>query len=180
MAQAPEHLSGWQKAAIDTTIACTQAALAGAEELLRLNLEAARTAIEQHAHAARALLAATDPGELMRVRARLAQQTMQQAATYAQEVYELVSGTQAQIARHTERQLTGFDEDLVRRAGHAMDGAPGTEVAVAAMKSSLAASAAMIDNLNRATRQFADLSEATIRAAAANVAKGAEGRAGAP
>jgi len=49
-------------------------------------------------------------------------------------------------------------------------------VAVAAVKSSLAASAAMMENLNRATRQFADLSEATIRAAAANMVKAAEAR----
>jgi phasin family protein len=176
MTQAPEHMSGWQRAAIDTTIACSQAALAGAEELLRLNLEAARAALEQHAQAVRALLETTDPGELMRVRARLVQQTMQQAAAYAQDVYELVSETQAQLTRHAERQLAGFNEDLVRRAGQAGDGAPGAEVAVAAVKSSLAASAAMIDNLNRATRQFADVSEATIRAAAANLVKAAEPR----
>jgi phasin family protein len=180
MAQAPEHLSGWQRAAIDTAIACTQAALAGAEELLRLNLEAARTSLEQHAQAARALLATTDPGELLRVRARLAQQTMQQAASYARDVYDLVSETQAQLAQHAGRQLAGIGDDLIRRAGETGESAPGAEVAMAAVKSSLAASAAMIDNLNRATRQFADVSEATIRAAATNMAKAAEARHPAP
>jgi phasin family protein len=180
MAQASEHLSGWQRAAIDTTIACTQAALAGAEELLRLNLEAARTVLEQHAQTARALLAATDPGELMSVRARAAQQTMQQAASYARDVYELVSETQAQLAQHAGRQLAGIGDDLIRRAGETGESAPGAEVAMAAVKSSLAASAAMIDNLNRATRQFADVSEATIRAAAANMVKAAEARHPAP
>jgi phasin family protein len=177
MAQASEQLAGWQKAAIDTTIACTQAALAGAEQLLRLNLEAARTALEQHAQATRALLGTTDPDELMRLRSRLVQQTMHQAATYAQNVYELVSATQAQFAQHTERQLAGFNEALMARAERA---APGAEVTVAAVKSSLAASAAVMENLNRATRQFADLSEATIRAAATNIAKAAEPRSPTP
>src|SRR5581483_8930753 len=119
-------------------------------------LEAARRALEQHAESARALLGTTDPGELMRVRTRLVEQTMQQAAAYAQDVYELVSATQEQLAQHAERQLAGFDEDLARRAGQAMDAAPGAEVALAAVKSSLAASAAMVENLSRATRQFAD------------------------
>jgi phasin family protein len=177
MAQASEQLSGWQKAAIDTTIACAQAALAGAEQLLRLNLEAARTALEQQAQATRALLGTTDPDELMRLRSRLVQQTMQQTATYAQEVYELVSATQAQLAQHTERQLAGINDDLVARAQQSI---PGAEVTVAAVKSSLAASAAVMENLNRATRQFADLSEATIRAAAMNIAKAAEPRSPAP
>src|SRR4051812_24137212 len=85
MAQAPEHLSGWQRAAIDTSIACAQAALAGAEQLLRLNMEAARTALEQQAQVARALLGTADHAELMRIRSRLAQQTMQQVAAYAQD-----------------------------------------------------------------------------------------------
>lgn len=178
MTQAPEHLSGWRSAAIDTTIACTQAALAGAEALLELNLQAARRALEQHAEAARALLGTADPAELMRVRTRLVEQTMQQAAAYAQDVYELVSETQAQLARHAERQLAGFNDDLVRRAGEALEGSPGAEVAVAAVRSSLAASAAMIENLNRATRQFADVSEATLRAAAKQMARTAEARPG--
>src|SRR6184192_3300707 len=77
MAQAPEQFSAWQRAAIDSTIACAQAALSGAEQLLRLNLVAARTALEQHAQAARELLATSDAQELMRLRSRLAQQTMQ-------------------------------------------------------------------------------------------------------
>jgi phasin family protein len=178
MAQATEPLSAWQRAAIDTSIACAQAALAGSEQLLRLNLEAARTALEQHAQAARELLATGDPQELMRLRSRLAQQTMQQAAAYAQDVYELVSETQAQFAQHAERQFARFNDELLARAEQAGQGAPGAEVAVAAVKSSLAASAAMMDNLNRATQQFADLSQATIRAATANMTKQAEARGG--
>jgi phasin family protein len=180
MSQAPEQLAGWQRAAIDTTIACAQSALAGAEELLRLNLEAARAALDQHAQAARALLGTSDPQDLIRLRTRLAQQSMQQAAAYAQDVYELVSATQAQLAQHVQRQLAGFGEDLVERAEQGGRAAPGAEVAVAAVKSSLAASAAMMENLNRATRQFADLSEATIRAAAMNMARSAEARSAGP
>ena len=178
MAQASEPLSAWQRAAIDTSIACAQAALAGAEQLLRLNLEAARTALEQHAEAARELLGTSDPQELMRLRSRLAQQSIQQAAAYAQDVYELVSATQAQFAQHTERQFARFNEEMLARAEHTDPVAPGAEVAVAAVKSSLAASAAVMENLNRATKQFADLSEATIRAAAANMVKPAARSAG--
>jgi phasin family protein len=180
MAQAPEQFSAWQRAAIDSTIACAQAALTGAEQLLRLNLVAARTALEQHAQAARELLATSDAQELMRLRSRLAQQTMQQAAAYAQDVYELVSETQAQLARQAEQQFERFSEDVLKPAQQAGQSAPGAEVAVAAVKSSLAASAAMMDNLNRATKQFADLSEATIRDAAANMVKAAAARPAGP
>jgi nitrogen-specific signal transduction histidine kinase len=158
MVQAPEKLSGWQRAAIDTTIACAQTALAGAEQLLRLNIDAA--------------------AELMRLRSRLAQQTMEQAAAYAQEVYELVRETQSQLAQHAERQLAGLNDDLARRSDEGAS--PGAEVAVAAVRSSIAASAAVMENLNRATQQFADLSQATIRAAATNLGRVGEPQAPGP
>ena len=51
-------------------------------------------------------------------------------------------------------------------------GAPGAEMQSAALKSTLAASSAMMESLNQATRQFAELSEATMKAAAAQMVKG--------
>ena len=164
MAQAPEHISGWQRAALDSTIACAQAALEGAEDLLRLNLGAARVALEQHARVMRALLATTDPQELVRVRSRLAQEAVQQTASYAQEAHEILAATLAQLSQHAERQRAAF-------GGPAWRGEPepaGANVTVAAVKSSLAASAAMIDNLDRATRQFAEISNAAMNTAALN------------
>jgi len=174
MVQVPEQLSAWQRAALDATIAYAQATLAGAEQLLRLNLEAARAALEQQAQAARDLLSAEDPQELLKLRSRLAQTSMQRTASYAQNIYELVSQTQAQLASLAQEQWSQANEKALQRAKQAGRELPGAEVAMAAVKSSLAASAAMVDNLDRATRQFADLSEASIRAATANMVKQAQ------
>jgi phasin family protein len=176
MAQIPEQLSAWQKVAIDATIAYAQATLASAEQLLRLNLEAARAALEQQAQAARDLLSSEDPQELLNLRSRLAEASMQRTASYAQDVYELVSQTQAQLARLAEQQWSHVNERALQRESAGQQEVPGAEVAMAAVKSSLAASAAMMDNLDRATRQFADLSEASIRAVTANMVKRAQGR----
>jgi phasin family protein len=170
MAQIPEQLSLWQKAAIDASIAYAQTALTSAEQLLRLNLEAARTALEQQAQAARDLLTTNDPQELAQLRTRLAQNSMEKTASYAQGVYELVSQTQAQLAGLAEQQFARVNEQFLKYAAPGST-APGSEVTAAAVQSSLAASAAMMENLNRATKQFADLSEATIRAAASNMVR---------
>src|SRR5262252_4646905 len=80
MAQIPEQLSAWQKVAIDSSIAYAQATLASAEQLLRLNLEAARASLEQQAQAARDLLSSEDPQELLKLRSRLAEASMQRTA----------------------------------------------------------------------------------------------------
>jgi hypothetical protein len=55
-------------------------------------------------------------------------------------------------------------------------GAPGAEASSAALKSTFAATSAMIESLNQATRQFAELSEATMKAATAQMVKTAEKR----
>jgi phasin family protein len=173
MVQISKPLPVWQRTAIDAVIACAQTTLESAEQLLRLNLEAARAALEQQSQAARDLLAAEDTQQLASVRERLAQSSMQRAAAYAQNVYELVSQAQAQLVRLAEQQWSGVDGEVLRQAGQPGGETPGAEVAAAAVKSSLAASAAMIESLDRATRQFADLSEASIRAATAQMVKNA-------
>ena len=72
MATTPDQLAAWQKAAIDATIACAQTTLASAEQIMRLNLEAARATLEQNVATARDLMAVNDPQQLLHVRSQLA------------------------------------------------------------------------------------------------------------
>jgi gamma-glutamyl:cysteine ligase YbdK (ATP-grasp superfamily) len=63
-------------------------------------------------------------------------------------------------------------KDMTAGADTLGKGAPGGDLQSAALKSTLAASSAMMESLNQATRQFAELSEATMKAAAAQMVKG--------
>ena len=83
MANPTDTLAAWQKAALDATTACTQAALASAEQLIKLNLETARKALEQQAQTTRELLSMSDPQQLVAMRSKFVQQEMQQSAAYA-------------------------------------------------------------------------------------------------
>jgi len=171
MANPNEQLAAWQKAALESTLTFAQASLAGAEQLLKLNLDAARSALEQAGKNTRELLSITDPQELVELRSKIAQTNMQQTATYAQSIYEIVSHTQALLTKLGEEQHTRLTQQAATGAEQLTKGAPGAEVASAAVKSTLAATNAMMDNLNRATKQFADLSEASIKAATAGMFK---------
>ncbi len=172
MANPTDTLAAWQKAALDATIAGTQATLASAEQLFKLNLDTARKALEQQTQSARDLLSVTDPQQLVAMRAKLAQQNMQQSAAYANSIYELVSQTQAHVSKLVEEQFSRLNQDMAKGADALGAGMPGTEVATAALKSSMAASAAMLDGLNRAAKQFQELSDANIKAATANMVRG--------
>jgi len=172
MANPTDTLAAWQKAALDATIAGTQAALSSAEQLIKLNLETARKALEQQTQTTRELLSVSDPQQLVAMRSKLAQQGMQQSAAYANSIYEIVSQTQSHISKLAEDQFSRLSQAMPQGAEPLAANAPGAEVAAAVWKSSMAASSALLDGLNRAARQFQELSETNIKAATAGMVRG--------
>jgi len=168
-----KQMADWNQAAVDAAMSYARAGLTTAEQLLRLNLDAARASLEQNTKATRELLSANDPQELMALRSRLAETNMQQAAAYANSVYELVSETQSALSRMFEDGVARFSKDITESADKVGRNAPGGEIQAAALKSTLAATSAMMESLNQASRQFAALSESAIKAAAAQMVRGA-------
>jgi phasin family protein len=171
MTNPQEQLASWQKAALESTLTYAKASITSAEQLLNLNLEAARNSLEQAGKNTRELLAIKDPQELEQLRAKIAQTNMQQTATYAQNIYEIVSQTQALLTKLAEDQFSRLNKEASFGAEHLGKGAPGADIAAATVKSTLAATNAMMENLNRATKQFAELSEASIKTATAGMFK---------
>ena len=171
MANPNEQLAAWQKAALESTLTYAQASLSSAEQLLKLNLDAARNSLEQAGKNTRDLLAISNPQELAQLQAKFAQANMQQTASYAQNIYEIVSQTQSMLTKLNEEQFSRLNKDAVAGAEKLSKGAPGGDVAANTVKSTLAATNAMMDNLNRATKQFAELSEASIKAATVGMFK---------
>jgi phasin family protein len=171
MANPTEQLAAWQKAALESTLTYAQASIASAEQLLKLNLDAARNSLEQAGKNTRELLSISDPQELAQLRTKIAQANMQQTASYAQNIYEVVSQTQALLTKLNEDQFSRLSKEAAAGAEKLGKGTPGANAAANTVKSTLAATNAMMDNLNRATKQFAELSEASIKAATAGIFK---------
>jgi phasin family protein len=140
---------------------------------MKLNVETARATLQQATAAARELLSVKDPEQLMTMRTKLAQINMQQAATYAQSIYDIVSDTQRQLGRLWEDQIAQMTKSVTAETEGIAKGTPGAEFSSAALKSTLAATSAMMESLNQATRQFAELSESTMKAATAQMVKSA-------
>ncbi len=172
MTNPTEQLAAWNQAAYDAAMNYARASLTSAEQLLRLNLDTARATLDMASRATRDLMSVNDPQQFVQARTKLAQDNMQQAATYAQSVYAIVSQAQREISKLFDEQMSRVSKDMVAGAEGAGKGQPGAEFQSAALKSTLAASSAMMESLNQATRQFAELSESTMKAAAAQMVKG--------
>jgi phasin family protein len=173
MTQPTDQIAAWNQAAYEAAMSYARASLASAEQLLTLNLETARATLDQAAKATRELMSSNDPQQLMAMRTQLAQTNMQQAAAYAQSVYEIVSQTQAHLGKLFEQQMSRLTREAAAGAEPLGKGAPGSDASSAALKSTFAATSAMLESLNQATRQFAELSETTMKAATAQMVKGA-------
>jgi phasin family protein len=172
MTNPTEQFAAWNQAAYDAAMTYARASLTSAEQLLRLNLETARATLDQASRATRDLMSVSDPQQFVQARTKLAQDNMQQAATYAQSVYAIVSQAQREMSKLWEEQMSRVSKEVTAGAESLGKTAPGAELQSAALKSTLAASSAMMETLNQATRQFAELSEATMKAAAAQMVKG--------
>lgn len=169
MTNPQEQLAAWQKAALESTLSFAQASISSSEQLLKLNLDAARNALDQAGKNTQDLLSISDPQELAQLRTKIAQTNMQQTASYAQNIYEIVSHSQALLTQLVEAQFSRLNQDAAAGAEQLTKGVPGADVAAATVKSTVAATNAMMDNLNRATKQFAELSDASIKAATAGM-----------
>jgi phasin family protein len=172
MTNPTEQFAAWNQAAYDAAMTYARASLTSAEQLLRLNLETARATLDQASRATRDLMSVSDPQQFVQARTKLAQDNMQQAAAYAQSVYAIVSQAQREMSKLWEEQMSRVSKDVTAGTESLGKTAPGAELQSAALKSTLAASSAMMETLNQATRQFAELSEATMKAAAAQMVKG--------
>jgi phasin family protein len=164
MTDTTESLANWNQAAYDAALGYARAGLESAEQLLRLNLETARTTLEAQSRVTRELLDTRDPQAVMASRAKLAETSLQQAAAYASSVYEIVSHMQGQLSHAFEDQLTRLNAAIAGGTDALARGSGAGDLSSSALKSTIAATNAMMQSLTQAQRQFAALSEASLRA----------------
>jgi phasin family protein len=164
MTDPKESLANWNNTAYEAALGYARAGLESAEQLLRLNLETARTTLEAQSRVTRELLEARDPQAMLASRAKLAETSLQQAAAYASSVYEIVSHMQGQLTEAFDEQLGKLNAVVASGAEALGRSSGGGDVASTALKSTVAATNAMMQSLAQAQRQFAALSEASLRA----------------
>ena len=109
--------------------------------------------------------------------ATAAQPALEKAIAYSRSVYEVATQTQGELTKFVETQAVEFNKNLVSGLDKFAKNAPaGSDVAVAAVKSALAAANSAYDSLTRVTKQASDFAETSF-AAASSAAKEAKKKA---
>jgi phasin family protein len=168
----PEQLAGANKANVETLLTIANTAFASAERLAALNLNTARTLLEDSVSNAKTLLAAKDVQELMSVQAALAQPAFEKAVSYSRSLYEIASQTQEEFSKIFDSQYVELNRNVASALDKAVKNAPaGSDVAVAAVKSAIAAANSAYETMNKAAKQVAEMAEANVAAATSATVK---------
>jgi phasin family protein len=168
----PEQIQAANKANVEAFLAAANAQFAAFEKLASIQAGAFKSAFEDSMANTRALLGAKDVQEFVSLQNSFAQPAMEKAIAYSKSVYEVATGANAELSKVAERRVAEWNENFATLLDKVSKNAPaGSDVAVAAVKSMLAAANSAYDNFTKVAKQATEIAEANV-AAATETAKG--------
>ncbi len=174
----PEQIAASNKAGIEAFLKLAHTQFAAFEKLSALNFNATKAAFEESVGIAKAISSVKDVQELVNLNASLAQPTLEKALAYSRNVYEVTSATQGEYTKAVEGQASEFNKSVVGMLDKVAKNAPaGSDVAVAAVKSALAAANTAYDSMTKVTKQATEIAQANFAAATSAATKEAKKKA---
>lgn len=162
----PEQFATANKANVEAALTLANTAFASAERLAALNLNTARAVLEDSVANAKTLMGAKDLNELVSLQTALAQPAVEKVVAYSRSVYEISAQTQEEFTKVFEAQAAEVNKAVAAALDKAAKSAPaGSDVAVAAVKSAIAAANSAYDSMSKAAKQVAEIAEANVAAA---------------
>jgi phasin family protein len=161
------------KANLDACFALTGKVFEGVEKLAALNLQVVKTSLadaqEQFTKAP-----ATDPQHWFALQAGSTAPFAEKWLSYSRQVVEIASATQAEIAQVAQAHYERYNARVHALVDEAAQRAPaGSEAAVTAWKSALAATTTLYDTLQRTGQQAVQMAESQFEAITATASKAA-------
>jgi len=163
-----EQFADLNKSNVERATRLAAIALENTQKLVNLNLATARDAWAQSVESVQAVSTVKDVQDLFALRTKLAESGVQHALAYSRNLYDLASQAQADYAAASEEVWSNYTKSMATWVEKATQSAPaGSDVAVNAFKSTVAATTAAFDQFQKATKQVVNLADASVRAAAA-------------
>jgi phasin family protein len=166
----PEQVRAATKSNLDAIVEIATAQFNAVEKIANLQAVAIKSAFEDTVANARALAAANDMQEYVKLQASFAQPAYEKAIAYSKGVYEVATQTNAELAKVAERRVAEWNEGVVSFLDKALKNIPGaSDAVVGAVKQAIAASNTAYENLTKATKQATEIAEANVAAATESV-----------
>lgn len=162
----PEQFAAANKASVDAMLSLANTALASAERIAALNLNTARTLLEDGVANTKAILGAKNPQEALALSTAQAQPTVEKIVSYNRSLYEISTQSKEEVSKLLESQFADYQKQVSSLLEQATKNAPpGSDAAVAAVKSALTAASSAFDNMKNVVKQASEIAEANIASA---------------
>lgn len=161
----PEQFAATNKANLDALVELARKSFEGIEQLLTLNLQAARAAMGESAEQAKAMMTAKDAQSLAALQADLVQPTTEKVTAYGRQVYDIAANTQSEVSKLVESQMTTAQQKILALVDSAVKNAPsGGEASLAMVKQAVTAANGALENVQKAAKQAVSVAEANFEA----------------
>lgn len=166
MSNAQQQFTDFTTEQIEIAMRFARISLDSTERLIKLQVETAKSSLEESAKSAKAMAGIKDLQGALALRQQIADSALDSAMSYSRNVYELASQAQNAFSQLIEERSTAFNKNVVSGLDRFVKSAPaGAEVAVAAVKSTVQATAAAVDSMTKAAKQVTDFADASVKAA---------------
>jgi phasin family protein len=172
MSLTPEQVIAANKANLETLMGLTNKAFSGLEQLIELNMAAAKAAMADSQKNASAALSVKDAQELLALQASLFQPLAEKAVAYNRHMYEIATGTGSQFGGAMEAKLAEAQKTFHALVDNAAKNAPaGSEAAVSAFKTAVAAGNNALESVQKAVKQATEVAESNYKTMTDNALK---------
>ena len=176
----PEQFANAQKAQIDSLLLLANTAFVGFERLAALNLNTARSLLEDGAASAHALLSVKDAQSFLAIQGSLLQPAVDKATVWSRSAYEIGTATREELGKTLEANFVEASQALDTTLDELVKHAPaGTDAAVSAsvgaVKSAIGVASNAYETFNKASKQVSEYAESKFATAAKPAPKAKKG-----
>ncbi|WP_020655049.1 TIGR01841 family phasin [Massilia niastensis] len=166
----PEQFSNATKVSLESQFtllsSLTSKTFEGLERLVELNINTARSTLEDSSAVARQLLGAKDPQEFFSVTASQAQPAAEKALAYSRQLASIATGAGAEFSKAAESQIVEANRKVISLVDEVSKNAPaGSESFVAAVKTAISNANAGYEQFSKTSKQAVEAVEANLNAA---------------
>jgi phasin family protein len=173
--QFPAVLKANLEATLATFAALSVRTVESVEKIAELNINVAKSSLEDSAAATKQLLTSKDPQEFFAVGASQIQPTAAKTIAYGRHLANVLTATQAEFTRATEEQFAEAGRRMSELVENVSKNAPaGSENVVALFKSAMGNANAGYEQFSKSTKQAVEAMGANLSTAVNQFAQAAE------
>jgi len=177
MTLTPDQVLAANKANLETLAGLTTQAFAGVEQIIALNMSAAKSALGDAQHHTESLMSVRDAQELLSLQAQMFQPLAEKAAAYNRQLFDIAQHTGGQFGQVVEGQVGQAQAAVEALVKNLTQNAPaGTEAASQALKAAVAAGNTALGSVQKAVHQANEMMQANMSQMAQAVPAAAKAR----